>query len=488
MSHHQYDHLVTIRTVGIVLCGMVLIAMGWYFLHSSRTTIAHVVLTDDGFLPAVLTIRPGTGVLFKTARDEPFWPATDSHPSHDVYPSFDSKKPVLPHEQWGFVVDQEGTWTYHDHLYPQYTGTIVVVDTTGMKPQKCNPRDESYTEVYRCWNGRFASVHSPAQLESVFGDMYVSMEASEPLRQQCHAITHLAGEAAFRVFKESGELVIPDQSFLCSYGYFHGFVLASHQSSGSLQSSVNICRQIQNNKPSESPFLAIACYHGIGHATFDEYSLAYWGDERGMLTHALQLCEEIIPDTQPRGRQSCAVGVYNGFVETYGEQFGRVMDSSDPFSVCRWQTNETYRQVCYEEVANRFLTIFDPSIEDVIILVNSIEEPEDKEAAAFSVYSAIPVRQYSDGTESELATFCVNQPQLLKHSCIRGVSQGLFGRAMPYDQHEPAFRFCRSFSVSDDRHDCFSFVLGIVATTYPNEQKNVVCEAIEPEYEHYCYP
>ena len=88
---------------------------------------ASVVLTEQGFTPKEITVKAGGTVTFSTDRDKTFWPASDSHPNHTIYPEFDPQGPVSAGDTWSFRFDKEGDWKYHDHLRSYFTGTIHVV-------------------------------------------------------------------------------------------------------------------------------------------------------------------------------------------------------------------------------------------------------------------------------------------------------------------------------------------------------------------------
>ncbi len=99
-----------------------------------------ITYTDSGFSPQVLTIKAGTIVVFLNESSRDFWPATDVHPTHQVYPGsdirkcfsekseeiFDACEPIKPGASWWFTFNHKGRWNYHDHLNPSFTGTIVV--------------------------------------------------------------------------------------------------------------------------------------------------------------------------------------------------------------------------------------------------------------------------------------------------------------------------------------------------------------------------
>ncbi len=85
-----------------------------------------VVLTDGGFEPSEFYIRRGTQVTFTTTRANQFWPASNTHPDHDIYPEFDSKRPLKTDESWSFVFEKVGAWGFHDHVRSYFTGKVYV--------------------------------------------------------------------------------------------------------------------------------------------------------------------------------------------------------------------------------------------------------------------------------------------------------------------------------------------------------------------------
>ena len=90
---------------------------------------AHVLtLTSDGYVPQNITITVGETVTFRSEMGEPFWPASNLHPSHTVYSDFDPRQPVQPNDSWSFTFTKVGEWEYHDHLAPYHTGVITVIE------------------------------------------------------------------------------------------------------------------------------------------------------------------------------------------------------------------------------------------------------------------------------------------------------------------------------------------------------------------------
>lgn len=87
-----------------------------------------IMLTKDGFSPSEITIKKGETVAFRTENGKLFWPASNLHPSHLLYPEFDPKQPIEPEATWSFTFEKPGTWQFHDHLAPYFTGTITVTE------------------------------------------------------------------------------------------------------------------------------------------------------------------------------------------------------------------------------------------------------------------------------------------------------------------------------------------------------------------------
>lgn len=93
-----------------------------------QTGTVSVTLTDAGFIPKQIKVKNGTTVEFSTELNKPFWPASNLHPSHGIYPAFDPKEPISQDSTWNFIFDKAGTWDFHDHLRSYFVGTIYVVE------------------------------------------------------------------------------------------------------------------------------------------------------------------------------------------------------------------------------------------------------------------------------------------------------------------------------------------------------------------------
>lgn len=82
-----------------------------------------ITYTNEGFQPATLEVGVGAMVHFVNESDTEMWVASDSHPAHDILPTFDQFKTG---DMFMYIFEEPGTWEYHDHLNPTAVGEIIV--------------------------------------------------------------------------------------------------------------------------------------------------------------------------------------------------------------------------------------------------------------------------------------------------------------------------------------------------------------------------
>jgi len=88
--------------------------------------VTQVVYDGEKFSPASLDIKVGDIVIFKNESQENFWPASNDHPAHTLYPEFDAKQVIPPQGKYQFTFERAGSWGYHNHLKPAVTGVVNV--------------------------------------------------------------------------------------------------------------------------------------------------------------------------------------------------------------------------------------------------------------------------------------------------------------------------------------------------------------------------
>ena len=107
-----------------------------FFFGLSTSAFAHsdtviIKMTPNGFEPQTRTVDENSVVLFVNQDKVDHWPASNIHPTHDIYPEFDPQKAINPGSSWSFKPKKVGEWKFHDHLLPHIRGTITVESEEG---------------------------------------------------------------------------------------------------------------------------------------------------------------------------------------------------------------------------------------------------------------------------------------------------------------------------------------------------------------------
>lgn len=89
---------------------------------------ATVKYTDTGFLPVTVTVKQGTTVTFTNDSTSGMWVASAVHPTHQLLPGFDQLTSSAKGTSYDYTFTKVGTWKYHNHVAPSFTGTVVVTE------------------------------------------------------------------------------------------------------------------------------------------------------------------------------------------------------------------------------------------------------------------------------------------------------------------------------------------------------------------------
>lgn len=87
--------------------------------------VANVNVTENGFEPQTITIKPGTQVIWRNISNSIATVNSDPYPVNNSYPPlnlghFNNKQTVV------LIFQKNGTYTYHNHLKPNQTGKVIV--------------------------------------------------------------------------------------------------------------------------------------------------------------------------------------------------------------------------------------------------------------------------------------------------------------------------------------------------------------------------
>ena len=113
---------------------ILLIGLSLGLLHqvTSQDAFAHsevqvIEMTSNGFEPQEVTVDINQSVIFLNKDSVSRWPASNTHPTHELYPDFDPQSGVASGQSWAFKPTKAGVWKFHDHLFPHFRGVLTVV-------------------------------------------------------------------------------------------------------------------------------------------------------------------------------------------------------------------------------------------------------------------------------------------------------------------------------------------------------------------------
>lgn len=87
-----------------------------------------VEITDVGFKPSTLEINSGDIVKFVNRGNRDHWPASGTHPTHELCPGFDAFHGLIHNEEYSYTFNFKAPriCPFHDHLDPTLKGTITI--------------------------------------------------------------------------------------------------------------------------------------------------------------------------------------------------------------------------------------------------------------------------------------------------------------------------------------------------------------------------
>ncbi|MBI3534068.1 MAG: hypothetical protein HY072_01075 [Deltaproteobacteria bacterium] len=325
----------------------------------SRETV--IKMTDNGFIPKDIIIQQGNTVTFENVGNNKHWPASNIHPTHQIYHEFDSKHGILSGERWSFTFNKAGEWRMHDHLYPEFSGFIVVNVKKGEKTT-------SMVEVKRLKNPVVSKNIDIMLLEvnmmKIAKDdndlrTWLKLAGAKKIMDKvltdagggsvvdCHRESHAVGRIAYELY---GPTVFQYGSAACHSGYYHGAMETFLKEKGTQDLSRKIM-EICNSFPTS--FGVFECLHGVGHGV-----MAYQDYD---LPKSLKVCGTLETSYQ---QSSCYGGVFMENVVA-GQGVGAVkghdtkwVNRQDPSFPCNAIDQDyTVQYQCYQMQTSWMLTI-----------------------------------------------------------------------------------------------------------------------------------
>lgn len=429
---------------------------GTVYAHAQ---ISVVEMTAEGFKPQSVTVDKNSIIIFINKDVESRWPASNTHPTHDLYPEFDPKKPIEPGASWTFKPKKTGEYKYHDHLFPHMRGSLVVVaenDEEQKPEQTSSPHSmweyglNFFSEVKKKITALFKFNKKTTLPEA---SKFVNLSYQEQQRILESEDAQKAWEFVKTTFKGqggssgnihdlahlSGKLLYDDKGFegirLCSanfaFGCYHGFLDAAFAKSlDHLLDAQDACLKLgpENSGPVAS------CIHGIGHGVASYYQV-------NDLNSSLGSCRKL-----SSGREYCFDGVFMEFVRNAPDSFFQKDDYLYPCNKLESQFGAVYSFACGRNQPSLLMGRFNLGFEEVVGICLQSDSRQFKEACFDSLGFSVA----SSGDVQKIIANCQTigiQEHILR--CIKAAAGELVFQEVP-GWYEKSQAVCQAFESGKD--------------------------------------
>ncbi len=488
-------------------------------LAAPATSGAHIVLTNDGFQPKVLQIPVGSSVTFTTTRGRYFWPASDEHPSHSIYPEFDPRAPISPEDSWSHTFERPGVWKFHDHVSPSYTGEIRVMETGDrvvpienkenvivkqsillklnnwivqnvlpLNYRRCMDEELNHGSRIQCWEHVVVKITQRKGLITALNFVHRQRSRDTAFASDCHVYVHRIGEEYYWKFFNDRKIEVSDKFGLCDQGFFHGFMQEFTSHGTNMVQAKRYCDTLLSRMKQDEhgEMLIQQCYHGIGHGAAFLYAASLWGNTDEIIRRSIADCRSLI-DGNPR---MCISGVFGGIAAMHWGLHGFTleMDPSNPWELCKNQVKPENLE-CYDQLVPVLFSKVDLDLEAAGRLVAQISDAEIQRVAMIHLGS-MPSYTIVSKTEdySQIVQSCRRFASPLDRDCLYGFSGAITRIGALPEAQARSIRFCESSYLTEaERAVCYDSVRQQISIHYSEREAVRFCERISARYQHsYC--
>lgn len=486
------------KRIYVGLAGLAVIGFGVFAV--SRTFFPrenHVItLRKDGFYPREITIQSGEDVTFISKTGEEFWPASNLHPSHEIFPEFDPKRALRADESWSFRFTKEGRWGYHDHLHANLTGKIIVTTEIGLLSWNAGQAalvclDEDVGKKQQCWDEQLTTTLENHGLDAAF-DLFVELYKTEPsVAKGCHGWGHILGSGAYQLFADKKDFVLRDEAAYCGYGFYHGFLEELLLATGDPRDAIDFCNYaIKHTDSRQAQSVFINCIHGIGHGSTADAAEdpKNQGDVNAVLAVGKKYCTVIT--NHPEELQACWEGMFNELQQNINfsqNGFSYELINDDFFWICR-REEKKYKKACYFEFIGLIAQFTGRDFSKAAQMVlNDITDP--------SIGAYLMIKMAADFMQDDIVHSdydknvldCRNLPTGLQSACFNGILLGFVAHGEPGQEYVKGLGFCNSeILTSEERAQCYSKLFGDFRSLYTSSKISDICGTIQKEYQRYC--
>lgn len=491
--------ILTVSVLALVVCSIFffhyssMVGKPWRIIGVRPSEEGVVHITRDGFVPQQITVRLGQTVRFINESGVEVWPASDLHPTHNLYPEFDPKQPVGVGSAWSFIFLKPGRWDYHDHLNPTHVGTVIVKDAQGNSVASSPCANAASPQ---CWNSQISEALTSKGVDAAFTILDNLYTTYPTFAQSCHAFAHTLGDAAYAQYNTTKKADLSPKSYYCGYGFYHGFMESLLHTTGDIEEAREFCKYVGEQLSAQTTDAEGACYHGIGHGVVDGGDPRAWGNAQLMIDPGMQLCEQVAGnDRSEFGKlYRCVTGAYNAVeILSQDQKYKLEVIGKDPFYLCPSQPEE-FQEGCYTNMLPALFRKTNNNIEASLkYILEKVPDVANSHTIKWTVvqnlfYEAIRIHltdhEYGVG---ELLPLCDSLAGSLKDACVAGIAGGHMQYGEPQKQYVKALAFCGRDSLnSHEKEVCYEHVLPRLRIWYTESKKQEVCNSVPAEYKHYC--
>jgi hypothetical protein len=446
-----------------------------------------IVLTEKGFEPENITINQGDSIVFSTTRTKDFWPASNLHPTHEIYPEFDPKEPITPNKTWSFQFNKVGSWKFHDHLFPFYTGTIIVkaqsgrIVTPSFDAQSCSTFTAGQQQ--QCWDSIITKTLEEKGLDKTFALFDQLYNQNPNFASNCHDFTHTLGKKTYALFARHEQFAISPKSSYCGYGFYHGFMEALIHAGADIKIARDFCDSVDKTLSDKIRGAGSACLHGIGHGLVEDVpDTRKWGNAQVIIRDGLDTCDKI--SKTKLDIFICTSGVFNALeLLMSNNKANLTINKNDPMWICPLQKDD-YKKACYTQLLVTVLNSTKRNIQDSMRFVDKIKE-DDYAIPTMESLAVELVRLHPQDYQQNL-DFCRSIAPRFYNICISSYAEGYIKYGAPQKETEGALAFCNSSLLNtEEKKICFGKIESMLRLVYSVNKSLATCDVIPQEYRSY---
>lgn len=397
-------------------------------LAHSETQV--IEMTSSGFFPDLVTVDTNNTLIFVNKDTKERWPASNVHPTHDLYPEFDPARPIKPGESWTFKPKKAGEWKFHDHLNPHMKGVLQITKENPVESPVDGKNNTGVADKFKEWINsiitKLKNVFSFKNEATIGAEEFIKLPPDKQFEElktlaenstskkawefiktaythqsgssgNIHDLAHLSGKL---IFEKDGFDGLKNCSPEFAFGCYHGFLdTAFKKDLTYLNEAYEGCLQL--GQPNSGP--AASCIHGIGHGVASFYQTAD-------LNKSLSSCRNLAT-----GAEYCFDGVFMEFVRNAPDTFFKKNDPLYPCNELEQKFGPAYSFACGRNQPGLLMGRFKLGFEEVVNICLSSDSKQLKGACfdslGFSLASGGEVEQIINNcqkiNETEYVTRCI---------------------------------------------------------------------------------